>query len=189
MPKVLALVAQGFEEVELITVVDVLRRGGVEVDLAAVGTSDRKVKGGHDVVLEADLLLREADVASYDWLYLPGGSGGVEILLSSEEVKQLLEKWKNRSIAAICAAPRVLAEAGLLAGRKATSYPTVKDVLVTAGAQYLEDEVVEDNQGGRILTSRGPGTAMRFALAFLEKLQGKEVSRSVSEKMLVPYSA
>lgn len=185
MARVLALVAEGFEEIELVTVVDVLRRGGVTIDLAAVASNSLWVKGGHQLVIQTDFLLEEVDPKNYNWLYLPGGSGGVDRLEKDVKVAEFLKNWQNKPIAAICAAPRVLAQQGLLAGRHATSYPSVREILLEKGAFYREEVVVEDNRGPAILTSRGPGTAMAFALYFLEKLMGKEVRQTVAEKMLV----
>jgi 4-methyl-5(b-hydroxyethyl)-thiazole monophosphate biosynthesis len=177
--KVIVFLAEGFEEVEALTPVDFLRRGGVEVTVAAVGTG-RAVTGAHAVTVEADATLAElagnrgADF--WDAAVCPGGLPGASNLAASKELGALLTEMDRAGkwICAICAAPAlVLAPLGLLAGRKFTCYPGMEQSVPSTpskGALYCEDRVVED---GKILTSRGPGTAGFFAAAIVGRLAGK----------------
>ena len=181
MARALVILADGCEEIEAVTVLDVLRRGGVDVVGAAL--AGKWVHGNHGIGIEADVVLDEALDQSFDMLILPGGQPGATHLAADARVRRLLKEFegKGRYIAAICAAPGVLAEAGLLRGRKATSFPdAIKDL---SGISYMESAVVRD---GKIITSRGPGTALDFALSLLELLQGAEVRIKVEARLQRP---
>jgi 4-methyl-5(b-hydroxyethyl)-thiazole monophosphate biosynthesis len=181
MPAVLVPLAEGCEEIEAVTVVDLLRRGGVKVVTAALGT--RIVHGNHGIGIEADVTLDEALKQSFDMLVLPGGQPGATHLGADPRIQALLKKMEKdgRYIAAICAAPGVLAEAGLLKGKKATSFPdAIKD---KSGMDYVEAAVVLD---GKIITSRGPGTAIDFGLALVALLMGEEVRKKVEDRLQRP---
>ncbi|MEM5870244.1 MAG: DJ-1/PfpI family protein [Candidatus Aenigmatarchaeota archaeon] len=175
--RVLVLLADGFEEIEAITVIDVLRRAGIEVD--AVGITSGWVTGSHNINVMADKKLNEIDIEKYDGIVLPGGSKGVANLLKSSKVKEFLEKMneKGKLIAAICAAPSILAKYHLLDNKRATIYPGMEKEL-----PYPRDEkvVVDAN----IITSQGPGTALEFALAIVEKLLGKEKAWEVKKQLV-----
>ncbi|MEM5772798.1 MAG: DJ-1/PfpI family protein [Candidatus Aenigmatarchaeota archaeon] len=175
--RILVLLADGFEEIEAITVIDVLRRAGIEVD--TVGITAGWVTGSHNVKVMADKKLSEIDVDRYDGIVLPGGSKGVANLMKSSKVKEFLEKMneKNKLIAAICAAPSILAKYHLLDNKRATIYPGMEREL-----PYPRDEkvVIDAN----VITSQGPGTAMEFALAIVEKLLGKEKAWELREQMV-----
>ncbi|HEV2110177.1 MAG TPA: DJ-1 family glyoxalase III [Gammaproteobacteria bacterium] len=165
MARALVILADGCEEIEAVTVLDVLRRGGVDAVGAAL--AGKWVHGNHGIGIEADVPLDEALHQSFDMLILPGGQPGAAHLAADARIQKLLQESasQGRYIAAICAAPGVLAEAGLLQGRKATSFPgAIKDL---SGISYVESAVVRD---GKVVTSRGPGTAMDFALQLLELL-------------------
>lgn len=170
MSRVLVPLAPGCEELEAVTIIDLLRRAGIEVVTAGLQPGIVKASRGTQLVPDAtlDSVLRD----EFDMIVLPGGMPGAQHLKEDARVIALLKKMaeQGKYTAAICAAPSVLAEAGLLAGRRATSYPGFLDKIEVPGMAYLKDAVVAD---GKILTSRGPGTAMDFALALVEELAGK----------------
>lgn len=177
MKKVAVMLANGFEEIEALTVVDIIRRANITCDMFSI--SGMEVKGAHDIVVKADKLISE-EVKEYDVIVLPGGMPGATNLRDNEEVIDLV-KWFNdnkKIVAAICAAPIVLGKAGIIEGKKVTSYPGFEDELVKVS--YLEDYVVVD---GNIITSRGPATAMLFAYKILELLQCDKW-KNLSEGML-----
>lgn len=167
MPTVLVPLALGFEELEAVTVIDLLRRGGVEVVVAGVDAGP--VTASRRVTLVPDASLNDVLTADFDMVVLPGGIGAKR-LEADERIARLLQRQQaaGRYAAAICAAPKVLAAAGLLEGRMATAYPGTLDGV--AGVRVSSQAVVQD---GRIITSRGPGTAMDFALTLVEVLCGK----------------
>ena len=183
MSKVLMPLAEGFEEIEAVTVVDLLRRAGIEVQTASLGA--REVTGSHGITVLADLGLDAAAADDYDMIVLPGGMPGADHLKKDARVVALLRQFAaaGRYTAAICAAPGVLAHAGLLEGRAATSYPGFLTRESAAGLRLSEDPVVVD---GRVVTSRGPGTAVHFALALIELLAGAEARRAVQERLQLP---
>jgi 4-methyl-5(b-hydroxyethyl)-thiazole monophosphate biosynthesis len=178
--RVLVPLAEGFEEIEAVTVVDLLRRAGIEVHTAALG--DRRVTGSHGIAVVADRLLDEVDAAGYDMIVLPGGMPGAEHLKQDARVIALLRRYaaEGRWTAAICAAPGVLAHAGLLDGRSATSYPGFLVAGSAPGLALSDDPVVVD---GRVVTSRGPGTAIDFSLALIELLEGGDAARAVGDRL------
>ncbi|MEJ2345382.1 MAG: DJ-1/PfpI family protein [Gammaproteobacteria bacterium] len=170
MASVLVPLAQGCEEIEAVTIVDLLRRGGVEVVTA--GLDERPVRASRGTVLVPDTTLEQVLERDFDMIALPGGQPGADNLAADERLQRLLQHTAGRGAytAAICAAPRVLADAGLLHGRQATSFPGALDDRAVENLTYREQPVVTDR---RVVTSRGPGTAMDFALHLLELLQGR----------------
>ncbi|WP_435627272.1 DJ-1 family glyoxalase III [Candidatus Ferrigenium straubiae] len=168
MPKVLVMLAQGCEEIEAVTTIDILRRAGIEVTSA--GLDDLPVLASRGVMLLADTTLDLAQHQDFDMIVLPGGQPGTDNLRAGKRLTALLQQMarQDKYLAAICAAPSVLAAAGLLDGRKAACYPTCLDDYPNVNLQSAA--VVED---GKIITSRGPGTAMDFALTLVERLAGK----------------
>jgi 4-methyl-5(b-hydroxyethyl)-thiazole monophosphate biosynthesis len=183
MSKVLVPLAEGFEEIEAVTVVDLLRRAGIAVQTASLG--GREVTGSHGITVRADLGIDEAAADDYDMIVLPGGMPGTAHLKSDERVAGLLREFaaSGRYTAAICAAPSVLAHAGLLEGRRATSYPGFLAADSAAGIRLSDEPVVID---GKVVTSRGPGTAVPFALALIELLEGPATRRAVQERLQLP---
>ncbi len=183
MARVLVPLAEGCEELEAVTVIDLLRRAGVEVVTA--GLEPGPVRCSRGVVLVPDTTLDEAMGADYDMVVLPGGGPGTERLDADPRVRELLRRMAEagRWTAAICAAPKVLAHAGLLDGRRATSYPGVLDGVAVAGLRYEQAPVVRD---GRVVTSRGPGTAMDFALELIELLEGRAKREEVEAALQRP---
>jgi len=177
MPTVLAVLAEGFEEIELVAPVDLMRRAGIEVTVAALGWN-RDVTGRSGIVVRADMTFAAASSRLADCLFLPGGPG-VARMRADARVAELARKYAgaDRWVAAICAAPAVLHDAGLLKGRRYTAHFSVQDELkeIIADARTVAD--------GRLLTSRGAGTAVDFGLLLIEKLvsQGKaaEIAASI----------
>lgn len=181
MASVLVPLAQGCEELEAVTVVDLLRRAGVHVVTA--GLDNAPVRASRGVVLVADMTLDEALKQEYDMVVLPGGLPGADHLDGDPRIRGLLRTMADsgRYTAAICAAPKVLASTGLLEGKKVTSFPGVLDAF--ADLDYRSDPVVQD---GRLITSRGPGTAMDFALTLIENLLGMDKRNEVEAGLQRP---
>lgn len=176
MPVVLVPLAQGCEELEAVTIIDLLRRAGIEVVTA--GLDEQPIRASRGVRLLADITLDEAGRRDYDMIVLPGGLEGARNLAQDTRIRQLLHKANDngRYTAAICAAPQVLAQAGLLQGKTATAYPGILENLGEAGFTRSDAAVVTD---GKVVTSRGPGTAMDFALTLIELLVGREQREQV----------
>lgn len=181
MKSVLVPLAHGFEDLEAVTIVDLLRRAGIEVITA--GLQSGLVKGARGTRVQPDATLDEVIGRDFDMIVLPGGMPGAENLTNDPRIQALLKRLSEagKYTAAICAAPIALAQAGLLDGKRATSYPGFVDRLPIPGVRYLTDPVVID---GKVVTSRGPGTAMDFALTLIELLQDK-VTRDKVEAGLV----
>jgi 4-methyl-5(b-hydroxyethyl)-thiazole monophosphate biosynthesis len=179
MARVLVPLADGCEELEAVTIIDLLRRAGVEVVTAGLG--EGVVRASRGVLLLPDTTLDVALGDDYDMVVLPGGMPGATHLKEDARILDLLKKMAaaGKYTAAICAAPMVLAEAGVLAGRQATSYPGFLDGL--ADVTLRSEAVVQD---GTVLTSRGPGTAIDFALALVEVLAGSEKRRQVEAALV-----
>lgn len=177
---VLVPLAPGFEEIEAVTVIDVLRRAGLVVRVAGLG--GRRVTGAHGITLEADCVLDEIEPAELAMLVLPGGMPGTAHLAADERVLGLVRtlEGSGRRVAAICAAPLVLERAGVLAGREVTSYPSVRHQLVSA--QVRTEPVV---RCGPLTTSQGVGTALEFALALVGDLLGPARASELRSAMLV----
>lgn len=167
MKNVLILFADGSEELEAVTVVDLLRRGGIGVTLAGLHTGP--LRGSRGTTLLPDTTLDAALQQTYDMLVLPGGQPGTNNLKADPRVLELAKHMtqQGRYVAAICAAPSVLATAGVLDGKRATCFPGSLDDFPRVQQQHAA--VVED---GMMITSRGPGTAMDFALTLVERLAG-----------------
>ena len=172
-------IAEGFEEVEALTVVDVLRRGNILVNTVSMD-DNIIVKGAHGICVEADLKYEDCQFDQCHMLVLPGGLEGTENLMAHKGLKdQLLDFAKNKKISAICAAPMVLGALGILQDKKATIYPGLEEKLI--GATPTGENVTVD---GNIITGMGPAKAMEFALAILENVAGKEVKKEVASDLL-----
>ncbi len=173
--------ADGFEEMEAFTAVDVLRRAGVKVMMISV-TPDEIVKGAHGISVLCDKNVVNCDFYDAGALLLPGGLPGATTLCECKELQNLLQRFvkKERLIGAICAAPMMLGKLGLLKGKKATCYPGFDQYL--EGAEYTGAMVERD---GNIITGKGPGAAIPFALAIVEYLLGKEKVQELKEAMII----
>ena len=171
MANVLVPLAQGCEELEAVTVVDLLRRAGIEVVTA--GLDEQPVRASRGLVLLPDMTLDRALLQEYDMIVLPGGLPGADNLGNDARIIERLQSMSiaGKYTAAICAAPRVLARAGLLDGKRATCYPGALEANTVPGLDCRDTPVVMD---GTVITSRGPGTAMDFALTLIELLAGKQ---------------
>lgn len=178
--KVYVMLADGFEDIEALSVVDVLRRG--EVDTVTVSVkNDKVVLSGHNVPVVADTLLSQIKVEKDDMIVLPGGGKGVENLKACEPLKDLLIKHQEYKglLAAICAGPTVPGKLGFYKGVKATCYPGCEKEL--DGAILSEDKVVVDQN---FVTSRGPGVSLDFAFALLKLIKGEELAEKIKSGML-----
>ena len=180
MPKVAILLAEGFEELEAVAIIDVLRRA--EIEIVSAGLQIGPVSSARKVKIIPDTVIDTIKADDFDMLVLPGGIPGSDNLNADERVRDLIKDFssKGKITGAICAAPYVLANAGVLDGKRVKSYPSFKDKL--GSAVYEEKTVVED---GNIMTSRGPGTALCFGLAIVERFSGKEKAKQIKEAMLV----
>lgn len=172
--------AEGFEEMEVVVTIDILRRCGVEVETVSIRNT-RNVLGAHGISVTADTVLRNVQFSDSEAFILPGGMKGTENLLHSEVLRKLLVEAMKREllVAAICAAPMVLGKNGLLANRKATCYPGLESYLM--GAQITNQAVVKE---GKLITSRGPAYTADFAFAIAETLVGKDKALAVRKAML-----
>ncbi len=177
MSAVAVLVADGFETIECLTVVDVLRRGGVRVSLVSI-MSTRGAVSSQQIGIECDYTLDEVDFSEYDYLVLPGGLPGTTNLREDERVCDLVREFATeKHVAAICAAPSILGELGLLVGRRATCFPSFESSL-PAGTYAGGKTVIVD---GNIITASGMGQALPFALAILRDIAGEAAVTKVKE--------
>jgi len=176
--RVLCLLVDGFEEIETLAPVDLLRRAGADVVLASI-TGNLQVKGRSNIIIIADTLLENASPQSFDLLLIPGGPG-VKAMRADGRAARLAREFANsgKPVAAICAAPTVLSDAGLLAGRRFTAHFSVQNELPQAIAS---EKVVED---GLLTTSRGAGTALEFGLALIRRLFGDAKANEVAKAIM-----
>lgn len=180
MSKVAVFFATGHEEIEALTVVDLLRRAGIETNMISI-TGELEVTGSHNITIQMDKLFEEENYDEYDIVVLPGGMPGTKNLEAYEPLMNLLKDRvaQNKMIAAICAAPTVFGHAGFLKGKKACCYPDMEDGLLGAEVSYNEVEV-----DGNVITSRGMGTAIPFGLKLVSLLQGKASADALGAKIV-----
>ena len=178
---VYVLLGTGFEEMEAIAPIDLLRRGGIEV--LTVGVTGKTVFGGHGIGVEADITIGEMDLTELDMIVLPGGLGGVASARASEAAMNALDfAWKNgKFVAAICAGPTVLADLGITDGKHATCYPGCEDDM---GSALMEPNaaVVRD---GRLITGTSAGCAIAFGLELIRALKGDEIANKVKDQIVI----
>ena len=174
--------AEGFEEIEALTVVDLMRRAQIDVQTVAMG-EDKTVTGAHGIAVQADILQEEADYSASEMLVLPGGMPGTKNLRACEPLCDAVRAFatSGRMIAAICAAPSILAELGLLEGRAATSNPNFQHVLAEHGAKVQQGAVVTD---GNLMTSKGLGTAVELGLELVRHFLGDDAVEDVKRKIV-----
>ncbi len=170
--------ADGFEEVEALAPLDILRRAGVEV--STVGVTGAYVTGAHDIVVKADIELADIKKEELDAVILPGGLGGTNNMNASSEVKEIVQYAadNNKLVCAICAAPSILGEMGLLDGKEATCYPGFEDTF--KGGKYIKKSVVKYNN---FITSDGMGSAYKFGFEITAALCGKEAADKIKEQI------
>ncbi len=179
--KALVFLATGFEEIETVTVVDVLRRANVNVTVA--GLTSTVTEGKHGMKVVPDKSIDDVSVEDFDAVVVPGGNPGYKNLRKDSRVIAMVKRASesNKILAAICAGPTVLSDAGVLEGKACTIYPGMEEELEAGGGKPKQDMVVVD---GNIVTSRGPATALPFALKLAEMLAGKQVAEAVSKKTM-----
>ncbi len=186
MASVLLPLAKGFEEVEAVSLIDVLRRGGIEVRTAHLdGDMDSElVLGANGITIKADTSIANVVSEDFDMILLPGGWDGTYALADNESVQKLLKEFKaqEKSIGAICAAPYALDKAGVL-GDEFTCYPSVENEIGKEGYRSDKKVIID----GNIMTSRGPGTALCFGLEIVKHLVGEESYKAVKEGMLIDF--
>ncbi|MFT5661740.1 MAG: 4-methyl-5(b-hydroxyethyl)-thiazole monophosphate biosynthesis [Sulfurimonas sp.] len=184
MRTVLVPLAKGFEEIEAVTIIDVLRRAQIDVIVASLDHV-ALVQGANGIVIEADVALDNVLTDILDMIVLPGGWDGTYVLADDENVQNILKEMnaQGKNIAAICAAPFALNKAGVLP-QNFTCYPSVEEKIREDGYQGDKAMVVED---GNVMTSRGPGTSMCFALAIVKKLEGEETYNMLKDGLLATY--
>jgi protein deglycase len=179
---ILVPLAEGLEEIEAVTIIDVLRRAGLTVRTAALGDT-LQVEGAHHILLQADTLLSQLDLDEFQAVVLPGGGVGTDNLMADQRIFDIIRSFyeQGRYVCAICAAPTLLAQAGILEGLKGTCYPSCAKMLAES---YSDVPVVAD---GNIITGQGPGTAMLFSLVLVHHFAGEDVARTVAKAMLSTY--
>ena len=175
------LLGTGFEEMEAIAPLDLLRRAGV--DVMTVGVTGKTVFGGHNIGIEADILIDEIDLTNLDMIILPGGLGGVASARASKAALDALDfAWKNdKFVAAICAGPTVLADLGITNGKNATCYPGCENGMGTAN-MISDAACVRD---GKLITGTSAGCAIPFGLALIEALKGKEAADAIARQIVI----
>ena len=180
MSKVYVFLADGFEDIEGLTVVDLMRRAEIETETVSIKNS-REVVTSDGITMYTDRIFENTDFSDADMLVLPGGMPGTKYLGEYAPLTELLTEFYNKGgkVAAICAAPSVFAALGFLKNRKATSYPSFMDKL--EGAEAVEEEVVTD---GNVTTSRGLGTAIPFALSLIAQLAGEEKAQEIADSVV-----
>jgi len=176
---VLCILADGFEEIEAVTVIDLLRRA--EIPVMVAGVENHKIQGAHQISIECDIQLKDVDLDQFTHLFLPGGQPGTDNLKKNKFVIEVIRRFHRarKVIAAICAAPTVLLEAGIIKNYKITSYPDERAKFVDS--VYIENDVVYDKN---VITSRGVGTAIQFALYMIESMTDKETSQTLADRIL-----
>ncbi|OOO63655.1 DJ-1 family glyoxalase III [Clostridium tepidum] len=180
MMKVLVFIAEGFEEIEALTVVDILKRADIQCDMCSI-TSNKEVIGAHNISVKADKILEDIKATEYSALVIPGGMPGATNLRDNNKVINLVKEFNKdkKLIAAICAGPIVLSKANIIKGKEVTSYPGFENDLKEG--IYKKDLIVQDEN---IITSRGPSLAINFAFKILENLKKDSVEK-IKEDMLL----
>ena len=175
--------AEGFEEIEAVSIIDVLRRAAIETLVVSV-TGNLEIKGSHDIIVKADILFEEIDFSRVDGMILPGGMPGSQNLKNHEALRQMLTAFngEGKLLGAICAAPMVLGDLGILDHKDATCYPGFGQFL---GLANLKDNPVVEDQN--VITGSGAGVAVQFALKIVERLKGRELADTVGRKMMLPH--
>ena len=176
--------ANGLEECEGLVTIDILRRAGVEVTTASIH-EDKLIQSSHNISFYADALAGELDLSQFNMVVLPGGLGGTNNLAASALVAETVKAYaadENKLVAAVCAAPSVLGMLGLLQGKKATCYPGFEEKLL--GAEATGEPVVED---GNIITGKGLGATIPFALHLAARLEGTEKAEEIRQQIMYPF--
>ena len=178
--KVLVFLVNGFEEIEAMAPIDLLRRAGIIVDTVSIN-EDNQVTSSRKIRVLTDKTIDEINFENYEMIVLPGGPGTENYMKSEKLLEKLKEFSINRKLGAICAAPTILSALGILNGKQAICFPACEPDLIKDGAIIVNQDVVKDNN---IITSRGAGTAIDFSLALIEELLGKNKSHEIRKEIL-----
>lgn len=178
--KVLIFLVNGFEEIEAMAPIDLLRRAGIIVDTVSIN-EDNQVTSSRKIRVLTDKTIDEINFENYEMIVLPGGPGTENYMKSEKLLEKLKEFSINRKLGAICAAPTILSALGILNGKQAICFPACEPDLIKDGAIIVNQDVVKDNN---IITSRGAGTAIDFSLALIEELLGKNKSHEIRKEIL-----
>ena len=178
--KVLIVLVDGFEEIEAMAPIDLLRRAGIIVDTVSIN-EDNQVTSSRKIRVLTDKTIDEINFENYEMIVLPGGPGTENYMKSEKLLEKLKEFSINRKLGAICAAPTILSALGILNGKQAICFPACEPDLIKDGAIIVNQDVVKDNN---IITSRGAGTAIDFSLALIEELLGKNKSHEIRKEIL-----
>lgn len=178
--KVLIFLVDGFEEIEAMAPIDLLRRAGIIVDTVSIN-EDNQVTSSRKIRVLTDKTIDEINFENYEMIVLPGGPGTENYMKSEKLLEKLKEFSINRKLGAICAAPTILSALGILNGKQAICFPACEPDLIKDGAIIVNQDVVKDNN---IITSRGAGTAIDFSLSLIEELLGKNKSHEIRKEIL-----
>ena len=178
--KVLIFLVDGFEEIEAMAPIDLLRRAGITADTVSINENN-KVTSSRKITVLTDKTIDEINFENYEMIVLPGGPGTENYMKSEKLLEKLKEFSINRKLGAICAAPTILSALGILNGKQAICFPACEPDLIKDGAIIVNQDVVKDNN---IITSRGAGTAIDFSLALIEVLLGKNKSHEIRKEIL-----
>ena len=180
MAKTAIFLADGYEEIEALAVVDIFRRAGIEMDMVSV-SEDLLTNGSHGIKVMADVLLKEVSFDEYDMLVLPGGLKGMQNLEACAPLMEQIDTFyeNGKYIAAICASPSIFGRRGILNGRQATAYPGFESEL--AGAEVVDKGAVRN---GHVITGRSMGSAIEFSLLLVETLLGKEKAEEIAQQIV-----
>ncbi len=183
MSKVCIFIATGYEEIEALTVVNLLRRAGIEISMVSI-SGERSVVGSHAIQVKMDKIFDEVDFATVDMIVLPGGMPGTKNLEEHKPLMQQLDDFyeQGKMIAAICAAPSILGHRGMLQGKKACAFPGFENDLIGAEVTLNPVETVNN-----IITARGMGCAIDFGLAIIEKLEGKNKAEELADQIIYSH--
>ncbi len=179
MSKVLIILSTGFEEIEAISIIDILRRADIKVTISTI--SEKITKGAHQIGIDSDIFLKDVKIEDYEMVVLPGGAENTFNLAKDELTQETLKKFKqtNKYVAAICAAPYALHCAGVL-NQNYTCYPSFEQKIDSATYEKNQKVVID----GKVITSQGPATAMQFALELVKQLQGETIYQEVKNGLL-----
>lgn len=178
--KVLVFLVNGFEEIEAMAPIDLLRRAGITADTVSIN-EDNQVTSSRKIRVLTDKTIDEINFENYEMIVLPGGPGTENYMKSEKLLEKLKEFSINRKLGAICAAPTILSALGILNGKQAICFPACEPDLIKDGAIIVNQDVVKDNN---IITSRGAGTAIDFSLSLIEELLGKNKSHEIRKEIL-----
>ena len=178
--KVLIFLVDGFEEIEAMAPIDLLRRAGITADTVSINENN-KVTSSRKITVLTDKTIDEINFENYEMIVLPGGPGTENYMKSEKLLEKLKEFSINRKLGAICAAPTILSALGILNGKQAICFPACEPDLIKDGAIIVNQDVVKDNN---IITSRGAGTAIDFSLSLIEELLGKNKSHEIRKEIL-----